>query len=167
MRGTLVVSALSLAALSACARSGATPLQLADAHRFVSIGNLAAADSALVACSEAHPDDERGSRCRYQLVFVRLDPAYPGSPRKAVEAAADYLARDVKAPGRDEMTLLARIAAERELLLARLDSSRARVAQRAEAVQTPLRDDGSAKLREELDRARLARIKRRLSSPRP
>lgn len=144
-----------------------------DARQLMVAGDLAATDSSLTACSRAHPTDAEGSHCRYWLVFARLDPAHPGPPAGAVEAARDFLARDGDAPGREEITLLLRVATQRESLLASLDSSRTMLASRAAAVQTPLRDDPGdrevEKLRAELAKTQdeLQRIKRRLSAPRP
>lgn len=158
-----------------CARQVEVAPGPADARQFIAAGNLLAADSALTSCSRAHPTDARGAGCRYWLVFVRLDPAHPGPPAGARAAAADFLARDLAAPGRDEITLLMRVAADRELLLARLDSSeRSLLATRTPAATTEVRDDAHA--RDELDRLKaelartqdeLTRIKRRLSAPRP
>ena len=144
-----------------------------DARRFMTSGDLASTDSSLKSCSMAHPADSEGAQCRYWLVLVRLDPAYPGPASAAVNAARDFLARDAGAPGREEITMLMRVAARRESLLAALDSSRAMLATRATVVQTPLRNDSTAqevaKLRAELTRTQdeLQRIKRRLSAPRP
>jgi hypothetical protein len=166
----------ALAMLAAGCAHGGVARGVADAQRHIATGDLAGADSALVACSAAHPSDDTGAQCRYRLVLVRLDPASPGPSRGAVEAAREYLARDVAAPGRDEMMLLVRIATERERMLDLLESSRNTLATRATDVQTPLRDDGALRLQTELEKLRaelartqdeLQRIKRRLSAPRP
>lgn len=168
-------------AATAVAGGCAQPAQLAprvapmnsDASRLMASGDLAATESSLSTCSRAHPSDAEGAQCRYWLVLVRLDPAYPGPASSAVSAARDFLNRDAGAPGREEITLLIRVAAQRESLLAALDSSRAMLATRAAVVQTPLRNDSTAheveKLRAELARTQdeLQRIKRRLSAPRP
>lgn len=167
----LVAGVMFLAA--ACARTATVTPMTADARPFLVGGDLASADSALTACSREHQSDAEGAHCRYWLVLVRLDPAHPGPARGAVDAARDFLARDISAPGREEITLLLRVAAQRESLLASLDSSRTLLATRSAEVQTPLHDDPSEreleKLRAELARTQdeLQRIKRRLSAPRP
>ncbi len=173
-----LVVGMALAIVAGC---GQTSQQLAprvapmpgDARRLLVAGNLAASDSALTVCSQAYQSAAEGAQCRYWLVLVRLDPAYPGSAGNAVTAARDFLTRDISAPGREEITLLLRVAAQRQALLASLDSSRAMLATRAAVAQTPLRNDSTAheveKLRTELARTQdeLQRIKRRLSAPRP
>lgn len=152
-----------------------TPM-VGDARRFVTGGDLRSADSSLAQCSRAHPADAEGAHCRYWLVLVRLDPAHPGPARGAVDAAREFLARDISAPGREEITLLLRVAAQRESLLASIDSTRNILATHALAAQTPLRDEPAARDKDEIERLRtelaktqdeLQRIKRRLSAPRP
>lgn len=167
----LVIAAVAGGCMGA-SQTSLAPIR-GDARRFLVGGDLVATDSSLTACSRAHPADTEGAQCRYWLVLVRLDPAHPGPPGGAVEAARDFLARDVGAPGRDEITLLLRVAAQRESLLASLDSTRSALAARAAVAQTPPRGEPDPReverLRAELAKTQdeLQRIKRRLSAPRP
>lgn len=163
--------------LAGCSRSASVPAPVMEAQRLISAGKLLAADSSLAACAARNPGTVEGARCRFYLVIVRLDPAYPGPAAAAVEAGRSYLALEGAAPDRDAVVVLTRLAAERVTLAGTMDSLRRAAAQRDTIIETKVREAGDdTKLRAELDRTRdelartqeeLQRIKKRLASPRP
>ena len=178
------VIGLVVVLVSAAGCSAATvPLALDNSRRLVATGDLEGADSTLRRCSDAHQADAEGMLCRYRLLLVRLDPAYPGSPKSAVVAGNAILALDGSATNRDEVVLLTRIAVQRVNLVAEMDSLRNLRADKAAVLDTRLRSDEDARLKAEREKAQaelektqaelaktqdeLQRIKKRLAAPRP